>query len=65
MEELARHGYKIGPGTLYPMLHTMEAKGLLLSEREVVGGRQRRYYRTTELGRAALQTAREHTKELN
>jgi DNA-binding PadR family transcriptional regulator len=21
IEELARHGYKISPGTLYPMLH--------------------------------------------
>jgi hypothetical protein len=25
-EELARHGYRLSPGTLYPMLRTMERK---------------------------------------
>ncbi len=29
MEELAHHGYRIGPGTLYPLLHGMERAGLL------------------------------------
>jgi DNA-binding PadR family transcriptional regulator len=28
IEELARHGYKISPGTLYPMLHALERKGI-------------------------------------
>jgi len=27
IEELARHGYKFSPGTVYPMLHAMEQKG--------------------------------------
>jgi DNA-binding PadR family transcriptional regulator len=27
MEELARHGYDVGPGTLYPMLHQLEEAG--------------------------------------
>ena len=26
IEELARHGYRVSPGTLYPMLHAMEHK---------------------------------------
>ena len=30
-EELARHGYRLSAGTLYPMLHKLEAKGYLLS----------------------------------
>jgi len=64
MEELSRHGYTVGPGTLYPMLHAMEARGMLVSEPVVVGGRRRRYYQITEYGRAALRTAREHTKDL-
>ena len=64
MEELGRHGYAIGPGTLYPILHRLEEMGLLVSEREVVGGKQRRYYRITETGRAALDEARKHTQEL-
>jgi PadR family transcriptional regulator, regulatory protein PadR len=31
IEELAHHGYKLSPGTLYPMLHAMEEKGHLES----------------------------------
>ena len=64
MEELARHGYKVGPGTLYPMLHALEEKRLLESEVEVVGGKRRRYYRITAYGQQALETARVHTTEL-
>jgi len=29
VEELARHGYKLSPGTLYPILHGLEHKGCL------------------------------------
>lgn len=31
IEELERHGYKISPGTLYPVLHGLEEKGYLTS----------------------------------
>ena len=31
IEELARHGYKLSPGTMYPLLHGLEKKGLLRS----------------------------------
>ena len=39
MEELAHHGYRIGPGTLYPLLHGLERSGLLKSALKNVGGR--------------------------
>lgn len=52
--ELARHGHRISPGTLYPTLHRLEADGLLVSEQRVVDGRSRRVYRATEAGRRAL-----------
>ena len=29
IRELRRHGYRIGPGTLYPLLHRMEQRGCL------------------------------------
>ena len=29
--ELAHHGYRISPGSLYPTLHKMETEGLLRS----------------------------------
>ena len=63
-EELARHGYRISPGTLYPTLHRLEADGLLESEQRVVEGRNRRVYRATEAGRKALAEDRRALQEL-
>src|ERR1700735_5936689 len=54
MEELKHHGYRIGPGTLYPLLHGMERGGLLKSELKNITGRRRRIYRITSVGRKAL-----------
>jgi DNA-binding PadR family transcriptional regulator len=64
IEELASHGYRLGPGTVYPLLHDMEAKGLLDAERRQVGGRVRCYYRATEEGLRTLAEAREKLREL-
>ena len=64
MKELAHHGYRVGPGTLYPMLHALEEKGLLVSRGAIVGGKRRRYYQITTAGAEALENAREHTREL-
>ncbi|CAI7973552.1 MULTISPECIES: PadR family transcriptional regulator [unclassified Parafrankia] len=63
-EELARHGYQISPGTLYPTLHRLEADGLLTSDQRVVDGRARRVYRATEVGRRALAEDRKALAEL-
>ncbi|MFJ8741649.1 PadR family transcriptional regulator [Embleya sp. NPDC127516] len=63
-EELAGHGYRISPGTLYPTLHRMEADGLLTSEQRVVEGRTRRVYRATDAGLAALAEDRRALAEL-
>ncbi|SEG90623.1 transcriptional regulator, PadR family [Actinacidiphila yanglinensis] len=63
-EELASHGYRISPGTLYPTLHRLEGDGLLVSEQRVVDGRTRRIYRATEAGRAALAEDRRALAEL-
>lgn len=62
--ELARHGYDISPGTLYPTLHRMEEEGLLTSRHEVVGGRRRRVYRATEPGLQELDDMRRALREL-
>jgi DNA-binding PadR family transcriptional regulator len=65
MEELAHHGYRIGPGTLYPLLHGMERSGLLKTVSGNVGGRARRVYRITPEGKKALNKAREKVDELH
>jgi PadR family transcriptional regulator PadR len=64
IEELAHHGYKISPGTLYPTLHSLERAGYLASEKHVAEGRQRRYYTLTSAGEAALTEARARLAEL-
>jgi len=62
------HGYRIAQsikarshgvldfkeGTLYPALHKLEQDGLVDSYDAVEKGRQRRYYRITDGGRATL-----------
>lgn len=64
IEELREHGYRLSPGTVYPMLHAMETKGYL-SVTVVRQGRQlRRMYRATPLGRAALRAAKKKVREL-
>ena len=64
IDELARHGYRLSAGTLYPILHGMEAHGYLRSGVKLDGGRSRRVYRATPAGRKALATARRRVQEL-
>jgi PadR family transcriptional regulator PadR len=64
IEELARHGYKLSPGTLYPTLHSLEEQGYLVSEKQVVEGKVRRYYHLTPQGATALAEARQKVAEL-
>ncbi len=64
MEELAHHGYKLSPGTLYPLLRDLERRGLLVCTGETVEGRVRNYYRITAAGREALGEARAQIAEL-
>ncbi|MBI3915646.1 MAG: helix-turn-helix transcriptional regulator [Betaproteobacteria bacterium] len=64
IEELRRHGYKLSPGTLYPILHGLESAGLVRSRTEVVNGKMRKYYSATAKGRRALAEARQKIGEL-
>jgi DNA-binding PadR family transcriptional regulator len=63
-EELVRHSYRIGAGTLYPTLHLLEDLGYLRSRTQMVGGKRRRYYRATPVGRLVLAEARQRLQEL-
>ena len=64
IRELARHGYDLSPGTLYPILHGLEGAGYLQCEVRVVNGKVRKYYRTTSRGDQALAEARVKIAEL-
>jgi PadR family transcriptional regulator PadR len=64
IEELGRHGYRISPGSLYPLLHGLEKKGYLKSTEHRNGKSLRKVYRATPLGRKALSAAKSKVREL-
>jgi len=60
MEEASGGKRQMGVGTLYPVLHTLEKKGLVESRwgeesREDRGGARRRYYKLTGSGVTTLE----------
>jgi DNA-binding PadR family transcriptional regulator len=64
IDELARHGYQLSPGTLYPLLHSLDASDYIQREDRIVEGKVRKYYRITPSGLQALQEARARMREL-
>ena len=64
IDELAHHGYRLSPGTLYPILHSLEGAGLLVAENRVVSGKMRKYYQLTDAGQLALADGKEKAQEL-
>ncbi|MBI4624640.1 MAG: helix-turn-helix transcriptional regulator [Verrucomicrobia bacterium] len=66
LEELREHGYRVSPGTLYPLLERMVQLGWL----ERVGAKGRRApkdgrpYRATAAGRRALREVEARLREL-
>lgn len=63
--ELERHGYRISPGTLYPILHEMEEKGLLRVAKKNVNGKIRKVYRATRKGSSTLEGLKDFVSELS
>ena len=64
IDELRRHGYSIGPGTLYPILHDLNKAGCLRLSHEVVNGKLRKYYVATAKGKRVLVDVRGKIREL-
>lgn len=57
-KSLQAMGYNISPGSLYPLLHSLERKRLLRCRTRITRGRVRKYYQLTENGRSCLDTVR-------
>jgi PadR family transcriptional regulator PadR len=51
--------FDLAEGTVYPVLHRLEAEGLLASAWSTVSGRRRRTYRLTRRGTTALARGRD------
>ncbi|MEX0964380.1 MAG: PadR family transcriptional regulator [Pseudohongiellaceae bacterium] len=62
--ELREHGYRIGRGTLYPMLHRLEERGYLRAREQRLTRTMRRYYRATAKGKTAIKNAHHQVAEL-
>ena len=67
MEELAEHGHRLSPGTLYPALARMHRLGWIApvgGGDAGAGARTRRAYRITPEGRKVLRALRSDIREL-
>ena len=63
LEELQEHGYRLSPGTLYPILSRMARRGWLRSA-EPKRSKAARMYRLTPQGHDVLNRLRESLDEL-
>jgi DNA-binding PadR family transcriptional regulator len=63
LEELGRHGYRLSPGTLYPLLARMARRGWIRAA-ETERSRDPRVYRITPEGSAVLTRLRASLGEL-
>ncbi len=65
LEELAEHGHRLSPGTLYPALKRMERNGWLRRTRSGGHARARQGFRITATGRRLLRQLRREIVELH
>jgi len=64
MDELRHHGYDLGPGTLYPILHHLHEEGYLSCKEASQNGKRRKNFRVTASGKRLLKRARKQLREL-
>jgi PadR family transcriptional regulator PadR len=64
-QSLAEQGMAIEESTLYPLLRRLESQGLLVSEWREEDRRQKRFYKLSADGRAALKTLIAEWQALN
>lgn len=64
LNELAPDLLQMGEGTVYPVLHRMESRGLLTSRWETEKGRPRKYYHVSRSGKRHLAAAQQQWSAL-
>lgn len=65
IEVLGEAGIEVGADTLYPLLRRLESQGLLESAWNTDEARPRKFYITTESGRAILESLWSEWQSLN
>lgn len=61
-KELTKGELEMTEGALYPILHKLEAEGIIFSEMQTVNGRDRKYYLLTEKGKRQQKLHEEEMK---
>lgn len=54
LRDASRELIQVQPGTLYPLLHRLEAEALIRSQWDTTTGRKRKWYELTAAGRRRL-----------
>jgi DNA-binding PadR family transcriptional regulator len=62
--KLVRHGYRLGPGKVYPVLHALKRAGYLAGRFVIACGKRRQYYEATGKGRDIMRVAKARLHEL-
>jgi len=62
LKEKSNNVFEMQEGTLYPILHTLEEKDLIISYWDEQNSRKRKYYSITNQGRKVLKEKKEEWK---
>ena len=66
VKEISNGHIEYGDGTMYPVLHKLEKKGLIESYWKIADtGRKRKYYKISEVGKTELQNQKENWTIIN
>ncbi len=66
LQQISRDVVQVPQGSLYPALHRLENRGLLVADwKETETGREAKFYRLTRKGRAQLETEAASWKRLS
>ena len=63
LRQKSQNVFELKAGTLYPLLHSLEDKGMLTVYEQEAGGKTRKYYSLTKEGRGILEKKTEEWKE--
>lgn len=63
VKDLTKGKIDISEGALYPILHKMEADGILETEKVYIGKRVRKYYNVTGTGKKAAEKVTEELQD--
>lgn len=63
LRQKSQNVFELKAGTLYPLLHNLEEKGLLVVYEQEFSGKTRKYYSLTKQGKRFLEKKKEEWKE--